>query len=137
MPTLTQAIEIQARPDEVEQIYRNFEAYPQFIAPIATVKEHDGLLDCDLKVAGFHFPYTARVEQAGPGEYRWETVEGTLSHRGTAHIEPAGSGTLVTMVVNYDPPGGQMAGKVANWLGLADSGLRHAMESFKAYVEAR
>jgi hypothetical protein len=55
MPTLTQAVEIHARPDKVERIYRDFEAYPQFIAPVASVREHDGLIDCHLRVAGFDF----------------------------------------------------------------------------------
>jgi uncharacterized membrane protein len=137
MPTLTQAVEIHARPERVEQVYRKFDAYPEFIAPVTTVKEHDGLIDCNLRVAGFNFPYTARVEQAGPGEYRWETVPGSsIAHQGTTRIEPNGDGTRLTMEVSYAPPGGETVGKMANWLGLADTGLRHALESFKAYVEA-
>ena len=137
MPTLTQTIDIHVQPERVEQVYLNFEEYPQFVAPIAAVKSHDGLIDCHLRVAGFDFPYTARVEPAGPGRYRWETVDGSVSHRGTAQIEPADNGTRVTLEVSYDPPGGEIAGRIANWLGLADSGLRHALESFKAHVEAR
>jgi len=137
MATITKTIEIQAPPEKVERMYRDFEAYPAFIAPISHVQERrDGLLDCKLQVAGWEFPYTARVERAGAGEYRWQTVDGSISHHGTARIEPAGDHTRVTMEVNYAPPGGEIAGRIANWLGLADSGLNHALESFKAHVEA-
>ena|SRR3712207_2393690 len=137
MPNLTQSVEIQARPDVVETVYRDFEAYPWFIAPLAEVKEHDGLLDCQLKVAGFTFPYTARVDHVAPGRYRWETVNGTLSHRGTVRIEPEGEGSRLTMDVSFDPPGGELVAKVANWPFLVETGVRYALESFKAHVEAR
>ena len=138
MPTITQAIEIHAPAELVERIYRDFDAYPAFIDPISGITQsEDGILDCRLKVAGFEFPYTARVEQAGPGEYRWQTLSGSISHRGTARIESMGERTRVMLEVDYDVPGGEIAGRISNWLGLADTGLRHALESFKAYVESR
>jgi len=137
MASMTQSIDIHASPEKVEQFYLNFAAYPSYIAPIASLKDRgDGHLECSLRVAGFEFPYVAHWQQTGPGTYSWQTVEGSISHRGTARIEPIAGGTRVTLDVQYDPPGGEWGKRISNWLGLADTGLRHALESFKARVEA-
>jgi uncharacterized membrane protein len=140
VPTVSQSIDIHAKPDQVESVYRDFESYPTFIGSIVSVKEHDDLLDCHLRVAGIDFPYTARVEAVKPGEYRWETVDGSISHRGAVHIRPHGAVTQLAFDVEYDVPGGalgHLAGKIVNWTGLVDSGLRHALECTKAHIEAQ
>jgi uncharacterized membrane protein len=140
MPALSQSIEIHARPEQVEAIYCDFEKYPEFINSVQEVRARDGLLDCHLRVVGIDIPYTARVEKQGPGEYRWETVEGRIMHRGTVQIQPAESGTRLSIHVDYDMPGGalgQLTGKIVNWTGLVESGLQYSLECARAYVEAQ
>lgn len=140
MPTVSQAIDIHAAPEKVEAIYREFEKYPDFISSIVAIREAQGTLDCHLRVAGVDFPYTARVERSQPGEYRWTTVDGSISHRGSVRIVPHGEGTRLLFDVDYDVPGGalgQLAGKIVNWTGLVDTGVRHALECAKAHIEAQ
>lgn len=137
MPNMTQSIEINQPVDVVETHYTNWEQYPEFIPYFRSVKKTgDEQIAVDLRVAGIAFDYTARVNKQQDHVYTWETTGGRISHRGTAKLQPAGADkTLLTLEVEYDVPGPDIVGKVSNWLGLADSGLRSSLENFRAFVE--
>jgi len=139
MPTITQSVEIDKPQDVVEKHYTNWTEYPEFVSSLKEVKEvGENKIQCQLGIIGMKFNYTADVQSEGNGVYKWRTTEGDIDHSGTATIESLGENrSRLTLEVNYNAPGPDIAGKIANWLGIADSGLRSAMENFRGYVEAR
>jgi len=137
MPTITQTVEIDRPAADVEAVYTSWNKYPEFIPFIKEVNaKGDHQLETKLRIAGMNFGYTAEVSKHGDMKWSWETVEGDINHSGTATIEPISSDrTRLTMIVNYDVPGPELAGRITNWLGLVDTGIRSSMENFRAYVE--
>lgn len=137
MARITQSIEINKPAGDVEKCYTNWSTYPEFIPFLRKVEEKNGKqLDCELTIAGMKFDYTAEVEKVDDQTWSWNTTKGTITHSGTAEITPVDQKrSRLTMVVDYEMPGPKVAGKITNWLGLADSGLRSALENFRAYAE--
>ena len=137
MPTLTQSIEINKNAQDVESVYINWSKYPEFVPSIKEVKDNgNDEIHCKIKLAGMDFSYTAAVKKVAENRYHWQTTEGSIKHSGDATIEPISKDrSRLTLKVDYEVPGPKIAGKVTNWLGLADSGLRSALENFRAYTE--
>ncbi|MEQ8819475.1 MAG: SRPBCC family protein [Sumerlaeia bacterium] len=138
MPNMQQSIVIDQPASVVARHYTDWEKYPEFMPAVEKcVPSADGRrVETHLKVAGMSFHWTSQIEATGDTSFAWKTVDGNVSHRGTTVIEPLSEErSRMTMTVEYDTPAGSLLSKFANWLNLADSGLKHSLENFKAYVE--
>ena len=71
----------------------------------------------------------------------WRSLEGAdIANAGTVRFEPAadGEGTEVIVQLDYDPPGGKLAAKLAKFLSKDDprKHVTEALRRFKALMEA-
>jgi uncharacterized membrane protein len=128
--------------DELRRIWLDPRTLPQIIAGFATVRAPgDGRLH--WKVEGPHGRAweweTETVDRAGEG-IGWRSLSGgAMSNEGMLRFQgaPAGRGTVVTLRVRFELPGGALGGGVLSLLGnrplslVADGALRR----FKNLVE--
>mgnify|MGYP006306476697 CR=1 FL=1 len=138
MAVITESIEINRPAKDVEQTYTDWTQYPNFIPFIEDVQMlGDDTFECQLRIAGMTFGYTADVKKLKEMEYSWETTRGDLVHKGKAIIESLDAKrSRLTLTVDYHIPGPVLAGRISNWLGLANTGIRSSLENFRAYSES-
>jgi uncharacterized membrane protein len=141
-PEVERSITIGKTADELRRIWLDPRTLPQIIAGFATVRAlGDGRLH--WKVEGPHGRAwewdTETVDRAGEG-IGWRSLSGgAMSNEGMLRFQgaPAGRGTVVTLRVRFEPPGGALGGGVLSLLGnmplslVADGALRR----FKNLVE--
>jgi uncharacterized membrane protein len=141
-PEVERSITIGKTADELRRIWLDPRTLPQITAGFATVRAlGDGRLH--WKVEGPHGRAwewdTETVDRAGEG-IGWRSLAGgAMSIEGMLRFQgaPAGRGTVVTLRVRIEPPGGALGGGVLALLGnrplslVADGGLRR----FKNLVE--
>jgi uncharacterized membrane protein len=75
-----------------------------------------------------------------PGELiAWKTVaDPDVAHAGSVHFTPAagGRGTVVRMVMDYEPPGGRFTALAAKFIGESpDQKIRAALSRLKMLLE--
>jgi uncharacterized membrane protein len=84
--------------------------------------------------------WETRVVEEEPGEFiRWETpVDAMLPCRGSVRLRPApgGRGTIVTLSVRFDPPGGTLGDAAMERLGIVPGSLAGGvLDRFKSLAE--
>jgi len=89
---------------------------------------------------GRELSWETRIEEAEPGEaLRWAAPpDATLPNEGSVRFRPAAGdrGTLVTLSLRFDPPGGAVGGAALNRLGIVPETLAgEALGRFKSLVE--
>lgn len=89
---------------------------------------------------GRDISWETRIVEAEPGEFlRWETPEdATVPNEGSVRFRPASGdrGTVVTLSVNFDPPGGAVGNAVLKQLDIVPETLAGtALGRFKSLVE--
>ncbi|WP_134669315.1 SRPBCC family protein [Halorussus marinus] len=85
--------------------------------------------------------WETRIAEAEPGEVlRWETPpDATLPNEGEVRFRPAAGdrGTVVTLSLSFDPPGGAVGGTALDRLGVVPETLAgEALGRFKSLVES-
>jgi uncharacterized membrane protein len=91
--------------------------------------------------AGTDFSWETRLVEAEPGEViRWETPDDvSVPNSGSVRFRPAPDdrGTLVTLSLDFDPPGGTLGDAVLKRLDIVPETLAgHALGRFKSLVES-
>jgi uncharacterized membrane protein len=108
---------------ELYQFWRNFENLPRFMKHLESVKVTGG--DRSHWVAkgpaGTSVEWDAEVYNEKENELiAWRSLEGSqVDNAGSVHFEPAagGRGTIVRVVLKYDPPAGKLGAAVARLFG--------------------
>jgi uncharacterized membrane protein len=134
------AIHIDAAPDEVYDLWTNYENFPHFMSHVAEVR--------DLGRGRSHWV----VRGPGGSEFEWNSVltEQTRPHRlawrseggaeipqsGSIQFEPHRGGTRVTVHMSYTPPAGVVGHGLATLLGAdPKSQMDDDLARMKAFIE--
>jgi uncharacterized membrane protein len=117
------SVTINRPPEELYRFWRNFENLPRFMKHLESVKvEGNGRSHWVAKgPAGTSVEWDAEVYNEKENELiAWRSLEGSqVDNAGSVHFEPAasGRGTVVRVVLKYDPPAGKLGAAVARLFG--------------------
>jgi len=119
------SITIGKSPEEIYMFWRNFENLPRFMPHLQSVRELDGkrshwTVKCP---AGSSVEWDAEIVEDIPNQLiRWRSLPGAdVENAGVMRLSKAtgGRGTVVTVELDYKPPGGTFGATVAKLLGQA------------------
>lgn len=140
---MEKSIEVNIPPAQVFGYWRHLENLPVFMPHIKSVKRtDDGISHWKVEgPAGIPLEWDAEIINERPGEMlAWQSLPGAqLQSAGTVRFAPANSGaaTLVTVVLQYQPPGGRIGAALAGVLGESpDQQLEADLVRFRDWVEA-
>jgi uncharacterized membrane protein len=136
----SKSIHIDAAPDDVYDVWANYENFPHFMSHVAEVR--------DLGRGRSHWV----VRGPGGSEFEWNSVltEHTRPHRlawrseagaeipqsGSIQFEPHRGGTLVTVHMSYTPPAGVLGHGLATLLGSDPKAqMDDDLARMKAFIE--
>jgi uncharacterized membrane protein len=133
---------INRSPEELYRFWRNFENLPRFMNHLEEVRiMGDGRSHWVAKApAGTSVEWDAEVYNERENEFiAWRTLEGAdVASAGSVHFEaaPGGRGTVVRVVLRYDPPGGRLGAFVARLFGEnPDQQIADDLRRFKQLME--
>lgn len=141
-PEVERSITIGADAQELRRAWLEPSSLPRVMAPFAEVRvEEDGRAHWTVRPGlGRELSWTTRIVEDLPGErLRWVSLEGAdLPNEGSLRFRPApaGRGTVVTLHLRFDPPGGALGGAAAKGLGfVSDTLAGKVLRRFKSLVE--
>jgi uncharacterized membrane protein len=115
------SIRIDASPDEVYDMFANYENFPRFMSHVAEVRDvgHRRSHWVVKGPAGSHFEWdSVLTEQSRPYRLAWRSEPGAeIANSGSIQFEPWRDGTRVTVRMSYSPPAGAIGHGVATLLG--------------------
>ena len=117
------SVTINRTPEELYQFWRNFENLPRFMNHLESVRvTGEGRSHWVAKApAGSSVEWDAEIYNEKENELiAWRTLDNPdVASAGSVRFEPAagGRGTVVRVVLKYDPPGGKLGAFVARLFG--------------------
>ena len=136
------SVTIDRPPAELYGFWRNFENLPRFMKHLESVKvSGDERSHWVAKgPAGTSVEWDAEVYNEKENEMiAWRSLEGSeVANAGSVHFEPAagGRGTVVRVVLKYDPPAGKLGAAVARLFGESPSQqIDEDLRRFKQLME--
>jgi uncharacterized membrane protein len=137
---LEKAIQIDASPEEVYDLWSNYENFPRFMSHVIEVRDL-GRSRSHWVVrgpAGREFEWNSVLtEQSRPYRLAWRSEpDAGIGHSGSVQFEPERGGTRVTVRMSYSPPLGAIGEGIARLLG-ADPGrqMDDDLARMKALIE--
>jgi uncharacterized membrane protein len=143
-PEVERSITIGKTADELYKRWRDPKTLPQIVAGFASVRAvGEGRIRWTVEAPlGRTYEWDTETVEARPGEgVRWRSLpDAAVATEGTVRFRPApaGRGTVTTLHVRFDPPGGALGDAAVGLLGatplkvVADGILRR----FKSLVES-
>ncbi|HZB44266.1 MAG TPA: SRPBCC family protein [Pyrinomonadaceae bacterium] len=137
------SVTINRPPEELYSFWRNFENLPRFMNHLESVRVTGG--DRSHWVAkgpaGSTVEWDAEVYNEKENEMiAWRSLEGAdVASAGSVHFTPAaaGRGTVVRVVLKYDPPGGVIGATVAKLFGEnPEQQIDEDLRRFKQVMES-
>ena len=114
-------IRIDAAPEEVYDMWANYENFPRFMSHVTEVRDLGaGRSHWIVKgPAGAHFEWNSVLtQQDRPHRLAWRSEAGAdIPNTGSVEFEPYRGGTLVTVHMSYVPPAGMLGHGLATLLG--------------------
>ncbi|MFL6229357.1 MAG: SRPBCC family protein [Pyrinomonadaceae bacterium] len=139
---VTRSLVINSTPEELYQRWRDFESLPTFMKHLESVKvTGEGRSHWVAKApAGSTVEWDAEITEDRPNELiAWRSVEGSeVYNAGSVRFEQATGkrGAIVTVDLDYTPPGGLVGAAVAKLFGEEPGGqLNDDLRRFKQIVE--
>jgi uncharacterized membrane protein len=117
------SISINSSPEELYRFWHNFENLPRFMNHLESVRETgEGRSHWVAKApAGTTVEWDAEIVEERDGEYiSWRSLEGAdVDNYGSVRFTraPGGRGTIVTVELEYNPPGGVIGSGIAKLFG--------------------
>ena len=135
-------ITINGSPEELYRFWHNFENLPRFMRHLESVQT-DGAGRSHWKAkapAGKTVEWNAAVIDDRPNQLiAWRSLEGAdIANSGSVRFTPAtgGRGTVVTVDLEYDAPGGKAGALVAKFFGEEpDQQVYDDLRAFKQIME--
>ncbi len=133
-------VRIDATPEDLYAFWRNFENLPRFMGHLESVKVIDhhrshwvarGLPHLDAE-------WDAEVINDIPNELiGWRSVDGSrVRNAGSVHFTPDEDGTLLRVLLRYDPPAGLVGAAIAGMFGQdPDVQIEEDLRRLKEIVE--
>ncbi|MFL6674395.1 MAG: SRPBCC family protein [Massilia sp.] len=137
---LEKTIHIDAAPEEVYDLWTNYENFPRFMSHVVEVRDL-GKRRSHWVVkgpAGSEFEWNSVLtEQSRPSRLAWRTEPGAeIGQTGSVQFEPYRGGTLVTVRMSYSPPAGALGHGLATLLGADPKRqMDDDLSRMKAFVE--
>jgi uncharacterized membrane protein len=114
-------IQIDAAPDDVYDMWTNYENFPRFMSHVAEVRDLGrGRSHWVVKgPAGSEYEWdSVLTEQSRPNRLAWHSEAGAdLPNSGSVQFEPYRGGTRATVRMSYSPPAGVLGHGIATLLG--------------------
>jgi uncharacterized membrane protein len=136
------AITIDAKPEQLYAFWRNFENLPRFMEHLESVKVIDDRRSHWVArgPARMKAEWDAEIINEIPNELiAWRSVEGSkVQNAGSVHFTPApgNRGTVVRVILRYDPPGGALGAAIAKVFGEEPSHqIGEDLRRLKQYIE--
>jgi uncharacterized membrane protein len=137
------AVTIDKSPAEMYRFWRNFENLPQFMDHLKSVTVTDNTHShwVAKAPAGRSVAWDAEIINEKENELiAWRSLgNADIGNAGSVHFTPApgGRGTVVKVVLSYDPPAGRVGSLIAKLFGEEpDQQVREDLRHFKEIMEA-
>lgn len=137
---LEKTIRIDAAPDEVYEMWNNYENFPRFMSHVVDVRDM-GRRRSHWTVqgpAGTQFEFdSVLTEQTKNRRLAWRSEPGAqIPNSGSVEFEPHRGGTRVTVRLSYSPPAGALGHAVASLFGSDPKGqMDDDLARMKHYIE--
>jgi uncharacterized membrane protein len=129
--------------EDCYRIWRNFDNLPRFMDHVKSVTVQDERRSHWVArgPVGMDVEWDAEITRDEPNSLlSWRSVEGSdVRNSGAVRFmpAPAGRGAIISVTMQYDPPGGALGKAVATLFGEdPDMTVREDMRRFKALLEA-
>ncbi len=139
---VTKVITVNRSADEIYAFWRDFANLPRFMNHLESVEVIDSQLSHWRVKAplGMTVSWDAEIIDDTPGErISWRSLPGsTVANAGSVRLKPAtgGRGTVVTVAIHYDPPGGKIGATLAKLLGEEpEQQVEDDLHAFKQVIE--
>ena len=140
--SITRSVTVGKPPDELYDAWRDPKQFIQIMGHVADVtsRNDDRFYWSVEGPMGRDVSWETHVVEEEPGEFvRWETPEDAmLPNEGEVRFEsaPGDRGTIVTLSITIDPPGGALGNAALKRLGIVPGMLAgEALRRFKSLVE--
>jgi uncharacterized membrane protein len=134
------SVRIDASPERLYAFWRNFENLPRFMHNLesVTVRDRNRSHWVAKGPLGSKVEWEAEIINEVPNELiGWRSVEGSqIDNAGSVHFTPDGRGTIVRVLLRYDPPAGVVGATVSKLLGEDPSlNVEEDLRRMKSLVE--
>ena len=140
---IERAVTINKGPEELYRFWRNFENLPRFMQHLKSVSVKDPLHSHWVAnaPAGMSAEWNAEIINDSPNQLiAWRSLgDSKIGNAGSVSFTPAPStrGTVVKVILTYDPPAGKLGSLVARLFGEApEQQVREDLRHFKEIMEA-
>jgi uncharacterized membrane protein len=137
-----EVVTVNRSPEEIYQFWRNFENLPNFMRHLESVQVMDEQRSHwrAKAPAGMTLGWDAEIIDDTPGErISWRSLEGSaVPNAGSVQFKPAtgGRGTVVSVAIEYKPPGGAVGAAIAKLFGEEPGQqVRDDLGIFKQVIE--
>jgi uncharacterized membrane protein len=137
---LEKSIRIDASPEEVYDMWANYENFPRFMSHVVEVRDlgHRRSHWVVRGPAGSQFEWdSVLTEQSRPHRLAWRSEPGAeIASSGSVQFEPYRDGTRVTVRMSYTPPAGMVGHGLAVLLGADPKRqMDDDLARMKAFIE--
>lgn len=134
------SIQIDAQPDEVYDLWANYENFPRFMSHVVEVRDLGrGRSHWVVRgPAGAQFEWDSKLTERSRGRrLAWRSEPGAeIPNSGSVQFEPSRGGTLVTVRMSYSPPAGMLGHGIASLLGADPKReMDDDLARMKAFIE--
>jgi uncharacterized membrane protein len=137
---IEKSIWIDAAPEEVYDLWTNYENFPRFMSHVIAVRDlgHRRSHWVVQGPAGTRLEWDAVLtEQSRPHRLAWRSEPGAeIPQSGSVTFEPSRSGTLATVRMSYTPPAGAIGHGLAMLLGAdPERQMEDDLARMKTFIE--
>ena len=134
---LEKSLQIGRPIEEVFRAWSDFERLPRLVRLVEEVRVQGKRSHWKMRLNGRSFEWDAELTQSIPNQaLAWKSVSGP-KHTGRINFSPLGNDTEVHVVMNYAPPGGELAGDLTRQTAGLEHYLGQALRDFKAALEGK
>jgi len=134
---LEKSVQIGLPIDAVFRAWSSLERLPSLIGMIEEVQVRGKRSHWKMRVNGRSVEWDAEITQNIPNQsLAWKSQSGP-KHTGRINFSPLGGDTEVHVVMNYAPPGGELAGDLLGETTALEQYLAQALRDFKAALEGK
>jgi uncharacterized membrane protein len=136
MAYIEKTIDVDAPVRTVYDQWTQFEDFPRFMHGVKSVRQlDDAHLAWHAEIGGREERWEAEItHQEADSRIAWRNVSGPYN-AGLVSFAPSGSGTRVTLRIDYEPHG--FVEKVGDALGFVSRTVEGDLERFKRFLEER
>jgi uncharacterized membrane protein len=138
MAHVEKSIEVKKPVDEVYSQWTQFEEFPRFMENVEEVRQLDDKhLEWKAKIWGSDRRWKAEIVEQKPNQViAWRSTSGERNN-GTVHFQPTDGQTKVTLMLDYEAPGGGIGETGDKLLQTTAGQVEGDLKRFKKFIEER